>query len=629
MRRVLRLRANSHGQFMCPIDNCMHLGFRSSRGLRRHIDVKHSWLYWFESEPDVKRDQLVADPSKVQTKAITHNIPSFSTTQGVGKDFHQWLRAPLGGGKNEREATQSAKRAMKFLLHVIGDDCEKDSVASMDFIDCAVGSAATITKFMETITIEWRMTSSGALNYLKSISDLADFRKAQGCPDEVLRAFSVTEVYLRRGKDNLRKKKALEYSRNLDLETLIMKDSWCSLEDMDRVLPFHVKHYKEVYDKCCDSSASPTKNDLAFATRFLATYLFIRMKCSRPRTFQYLTLAMVEKSKINGGFVDQTEFKTAGTYMFDTLIMDEETLKVIDMYTSKIRPKMDPQCDFVLISTTGRQYTSFSVAMTLLVKEAIGKYVHPTRFRQIVETTSSERLNSSEQETVSADQKHHSNVARVSYKKKLSREVAVRGRECMEKMLGTSRVESSAAMESVLTSQNEPESCVDLTNVLSDVANSIESIDNSVIERTKELLSNTIVPISPVPPMVCGVATNFSSASEVECTGQVSGTGLCPVVKVDDVGESSMWPNITQPIVDIKVEEAAAPRHLRSRKQTVKFLPSEDKALVAGVKKHGFGNWEKIISDPTYQFESGRDRNSLRIRYKSAEIKRLLEKGVS
>ena len=129
------------------------------------------------------------------------------------------------------------------------------------------------------------MTSSGALNYLKSISDLADFRKAQGCPDEVLRAFSVTEVYLRRGKDNLRKKKALEYSRNLDLETMIMKNSWCSLEDMDKVLPFHVKHYKEVYDKCCNSSFSPTKNDLAFVTRFLATYLFIRVKCSRPRIF--------------------------------------------------------------------------------------------------------------------------------------------------------------------------------------------------------------------------------------------------------------------------------------------------------------------------------------------------------
>ena len=95
----------------------------------------------------------------------------------------------------------------------------------------------------------------------------------------------------------------------------------------------------------------------------------------------------------------------------------------------------------------------------------------------------------------------------------------------MEKMLGTSRVESSAAMESVLTSQNEPDSCVDLTDVLSDVANSIESIDDSVLERTNELLSNTIAPVSPVPPMVCGVATNGSSSSEIECTGQVSGTG--------------------------------------------------------------------------------------------------------
>ena len=50
-KRVLRLRANEDGNFMCPVDNCMHLGFRSCRGLRRHIDIRHSWLYWFEKEP--------------------------------------------------------------------------------------------------------------------------------------------------------------------------------------------------------------------------------------------------------------------------------------------------------------------------------------------------------------------------------------------------------------------------------------------------------------------------------------------------------------------------------------------------------------------------------------------------
>ena len=144
---------------------------------------------------------------------------------------------PLGGGKNAREATQIAKRGMKFLLHVMGDDFIADSQAWADYIDCAIGSPSAVIKFMETITKEWSMSSSGALNYVKSICDLSDFRKSQGVSDAVLRAFSVTDVYLRRGKENLQKKKVLEYSRKLDLESLI--------------------------------------NDLVFASRFVPTYLFL------------------------------------------------------------------------------------------------------------------------------------------------------------------------------------------------------------------------------------------------------------------------------------------------------------------------------------------------------------------
>ena len=116
----------------------------------------------------------------------------------------------------------------------------------------------------------------------------------------------------------------MEYSRNLDLESLIIKDSWCTLEEMERVIPYHAKRYKEVYDKCSDGNAVLTINDLAFASRFVATFLFLRVKCSRPKTFQYLTLTMVNNARTNGGYVDQTEFNTARKYVFDTLILDEE-----------------------------------------------------------------------------------------------------------------------------------------------------------------------------------------------------------------------------------------------------------------------------------------------------------------
>ena len=640
-KKILRLRADSDGNFSCPVPNCMHLGFRSSRGLRRHIDTRHSWLYWFSSEPAVNRNQLASDPEKIGSKAVTHNIPSFSIDEGVGATFCRWLRAPLGGGKNEREAVQGARRAMKFLLHVMGDDCIGGSMACMDFIDCAVGSAATITKFLETITVDWRMTSSGALNYLKSITDLVDFRKSQGCPDTVLRALSVTEVYLRRGRENLRRKKAVEYTRNLDLETLIMKDSWCSLEDMNKVIPYHINQFKEVYNKCNESPSTASINDLAFATRFIATYLFLMVKCSRPRTFQFLTIGMVTKSKENGGFIDSTEFKTASTYIFDTLIMSAQVLKLLDMYINTIRPKMNPKCEYLLVSTTGRQYTSFTVAMTLLVKQAIGKYVHPTRFRQIVETSSSERLTPQDQEIVTADQKHRSNVARLSYKKKLSREVATKGKECMEKMLGTSLTESTAEIDRVLTSDSINRNVSALPEIMTSVTESMDSIDEAVIEKTKQLMSVSS-PSNKSPNCNSDVATismdiqgikevsvmidpisNLTSNLDVEYTGEVKGDGTVPLIKVDSDPELPTWPSSSQPIVDVKVEESAS-SIARARKETVKFVQTEDEALIAGVNKYGHGQWGKILMDPSLQFNPCRDRDALRSRYKSKQVKRML-----
>jgi len=64
--------------------------------------------------------------------------------------------------------------------------------------------------------------------------------------------------------------------------------------------------------------------------------------------------------------------------------------------------------------------------MVMLVHQAIGKYINPTRYRQIVETESSERLNLQEQQYVSEDQKHSSKVAQVFYKKKHSRKVELK-----------------------------------------------------------------------------------------------------------------------------------------------------------------------------------------------------------
>ena len=60
--------------------------------------------------------------------------------------------------------------------------------------------------------------------------------------------------------------------------------------------------------------------------------------------------------------------------------------------------------------------------------QVIGKYIHPTRYKQIIETESANKLDLEEQRLVSEDQKHSSNAARVHYQKLRSRNVALKGR---------------------------------------------------------------------------------------------------------------------------------------------------------------------------------------------------------
>ena len=65
-KRKLKLRINEEGTYTCPVHLCLHTNFKSQRGLRKHIDNKHSWYYYFERQPDIKREELevIQPPSK-------------------------------------------------------------------------------------------------------------------------------------------------------------------------------------------------------------------------------------------------------------------------------------------------------------------------------------------------------------------------------------------------------------------------------------------------------------------------------------------------------------------------------------------------------------------------------------
>lgn len=591
-KRKLSIRENNKGLFSCPIVCCLHDDFRSSRGLRKHITNKHPWYYYFDKQPEIKREELEI-MEQTKKKSCTAKKAAFSLHEGVGKEFLDWLRTTCGGGKSLKEAQQIGKRAMKFLMESLGNN-ESDLELSYEFIDCCLSSPNIFITFIKILEKEWKLSSSATLNYVKAIGDILDFRKTFGVSDSTLRCFTVTEVYVRRAKENLRKKKNIECHRNLHLESLIAKDSWASIDEMEYVIPYHVQRYKNIVSMCKDGNHLISKRDLVFCTRFITTLLFLRVKCSRPMTYQYLTVEMVEKAKVNGGFIDQTEFKTASKYIFDTLVITNDVMQTLDLYLIYVRPKLNPKCEYLLLSTNGTQFQSLTTAMLILVHEAIGKYINPTRYRQIVETESSERLSREEQDIITEDQKHSSTVAKIFYKKKKSRVVAMEGKKCMDKMTQEAR-KTHDSLE-ILNDINQIDKHFD-QNVLSTSRLLIER-DNDGIGCSKDLNEN----VNPYDPI-----SDDSMDLVITKTTDSSGS----------TNDFNMFPRVPTNDIVIKKEVVNCVTQMKN----IKFTSQEDAFLQLGILKYGRKAWAQILKDKAYNFHVSRTRDSLRMRAESRAFK--------
>ena len=568
VRRKLYLRSNNDGVFLCPILQCLHSGFKSKRGCRRHIDTKHQWYFYFDTIPTLKEEVIMEARKTLNPGVHSKKQPLFSIDLGVGSEFKDWLSTPCGGGKSKRESTQSAKRAMKFVMHCTGCTEVVDEIDNT-FLDCCLGSASMIVNFLKEIQDEWKMGHAGALNYLKSIGDLMDFRKAAGVSDVLLRSFSITEVYLRRGRQCLAKRKKADYSRNFDLETLISKNSWATVEEVETVVPFHLPRFQSIIT---NSMTQPpiqlTKSDLVFATRFVTTFLFLNVKCTRPMSFQRLTTQMIEKAKLDNGYIDQKEFKTADTYMFDTLIFSADALTLVSLYIQHVRPLLHPKCDYLLINTNGNMCDNLCNYMTIIVFEAIGKYINPTRYRQIIETASSDKLTIEEQSIISKDQKHHSNVAEVSYKKRRSRDIATQGKACMEKLVGEQRNITNNAIATVISDIRKAESTFGIP---------ILPTDTNVVDDDDSVLVGSVND-------VC-----------------ISDKGDCVIANEHE----------------IKAEPVDETTHRR-----IAFTAAENEKLKEGIEKFGRGQWSQILELGADTFHKVRTRDSLRMRANTMGFKR-------
>ena len=649
-RRRLSLLPDNDGNFQCPAPLCLHGGFKTKRGLTKHINNKHEWYYYHDTQPIFQRgDVQVKDRKKL--KPSTHKMPAFSIEKGCGKDFVLWLQSIWGGSRSLKDGKQISTRCMKFLMSALGDG-ETQSLAYEEYVDCCLGSPSILMKFIQLLIDSWGLQPSAVLSYLRGIRELCDFRKANGVSDSVLRLFAVTEVYIRKSIVTMQRKRQMEYNRNYDMEQLIARDSWCTLAEIEKVVPFHSPKYLNLVKKARLKQEVLSISEIVYCTRFVATYLFLRVKCTRPQSIAYLSIDMIKKAHITG-FVDQTQFKTSNEYIFDSLTFTPDSLVVIDSYINHIRPLCAPKsdCEYVLVSSKGTQLQNVGESMSLTVQSAIGKIINPTRYRQIIETESDDKLTPKQQATITLDQRHTSAVAKRYYVKKSSRQTSLAGAEIMAELSGPGRKEHNQEFAKQLGAIDiTDKTSVDDSNLdiddrdkdiatTSSVVNTTESNQANVDDKDNDNTAtstrvNSVVDIAeivtltekeiektvtgslntdPDPP-----SNGYEDEDELEQSLLKEARGASVIIQpivLDDFLPTSTATNdaanrlVTEDDLAVKKEELDEPKRLL-------FSESEDADLRKGFKKysHTANRWSNILKDPELKFHPNRSRDSIRTR---------------
>ena len=274
----------------------------------------------------------------------------------------------------------------------------------------------------------------GIIGYMNALGHLLDFRRTfSNSASENVSVFLASEIYLQRVKRFLSKKMKLQWDEVLSVDYLDSINCWATLADLQKVIPFHANRYKQIILNSKTPSSCIAPHDLLFATSFIVAVLFLMVKASRPMTYKHLTVEMI-KSIGENGIINQTLFKTNGKYGFDSLLFSVDVLTLVTGYMNYIRPRLNPACNYLLVCRNGKQISKLTNIFGRVVYEAIGKYINPTRYRQIIETESIEKLNTSEQVNLSQDQKHTSAVAKIYYQKCKSEDIAAKANKIMDKL---------------------------------------------------------------------------------------------------------------------------------------------------------------------------------------------------
>ena len=104
---------------------------------------------------------------------------------------------------------------------------------SFEALDFSLCSHSLLFKFIDYLQDECKLGHGGRLGYIDVISELIDFRKINGASDTVLRNLSSTELYLKRARKTVAKMMRLQWTQDLDIETLDARGHWATMEELN------------------------------------------------------------------------------------------------------------------------------------------------------------------------------------------------------------------------------------------------------------------------------------------------------------------------------------------------------------------------------------------------------------
>ena len=170
------------------------------------------------------------------------------------------------------------------------------------------------------------------MGYIDAISEMIDFRKFHGASEAVFQKFSATELYLKRARKTVAKMMRLQWTQDLDIETLEARGHWATMEELLEVVKFHLPRDEDTVKICKSSPAQVNPSDLPFARKFrgdvkmanvvnpasastldegkalleeVVTELNLKFKClkfrgNRPPDLQELVLIQNEHRRLSG-----------------------------------------------------------------------------------------------------------------------------------------------------------------------------------------------------------------------------------------------------------------------------------------------------------------------------------------